>query len=269
MSVTQGWTGRFWRVGAMIVGLAAVMGGLMGANTARAGEGVSPAIMARFHFAEGEKAEKAGQHPKAVEDFEKALAITKAWPSPEMRLSYAHALVRTGRHSDALREADAYLADPGRSRLADDTAQRIRLEANPPKPGIPEKIESVTLDLGDGVTMTLNRIPAGQFAMGSPPTERDRNDNELQRAVTITKPFYLGIHQVTQLQWLAIMGTTPSHFSGFDLPVEMVSWNDAVAFCINLSAMTGRKGSVSVPNLRREGLSPSFSDMLRSFAESA
>ena len=101
--------------------------------------------------------------------------------------------------------------------------------------------EGMTLDLGDGVSMRFNPIPAGQFAMGSPPTEQGRSYAELQRPVTITKPFYLGIYEVTQIQWLTIMGTSPSRFSGSDFPVERVSWDDAVEFCNKLSEKTGRK----------------------------
>ena len=100
--------------------------------------------------------------------------------------------------------------------------------------------EGVTLDLGGGVSMRFNPIPAGRFTMGSPPEERGRDNDELQRPVTITKPFYMGIHAVTQLQWLTIMGTSPSRFSGIDLPVERVSWDDAAEFCKKLSEKTGR-----------------------------
>ena len=52
----------------------------------------------------------------------------------------------------------------------------------------------------------------------------------------ISKPFYLGIHEVTQDHYRAVMGYNPSHFKGSDdLPVESVSWLDAVEFCNKLS----------------------------------
>ncbi|MBI5761961.1 MAG: formylglycine-generating enzyme family protein [Planctomycetes bacterium] len=106
-------------------------------------------------------------------------------------------------------------------------------ERNPKKP---DKM----LDLGSGVKLAMMLIPAGEFAMGSPETEPDRLDIEGPRhRVRITKQFYMGQCEVTQAQWYAIMGNNPSHFSGADLPVEMVSWEDCQQFCRKLSAKTG------------------------------
>ena len=52
----------------------------------------------------------------------------------------------------------------------------------------------------------------------------------------ITRPFYLGVHEVTQGQYRAVTGENPSDFKGSDdLPVEGVSWDDAIAFCNTLS----------------------------------
>jgi len=66
------------------------------------------------------------------------------------------------------------------------------------------------------------------------------DDEQPQHAVKITHPFYLGTHQVTQRQYQAVMGDNPSHFSGSDLPVENVSWLDAVEFCNKLSERENR-----------------------------
>ena len=75
-----------------------------------------------------------------------------------------------------------------------------------------------------------------------------------QHEVRITRPFYLGIHEVTQAQYESVMGNNPSYFSAAgggkdkvagqstgELPVETVSWLDAVKFCNKLSEMEGRK----------------------------
>jgi len=62
------------------------------------------------------------------------------------------------------------------------------------------------------------------------------DDEQPQHPVKITRPFFLGTHPVTQGQYQAIMGSNPSDFKGSDdLPVENVSWLDAVNFCNKMS----------------------------------
>jgi formylglycine-generating enzyme required for sulfatase activity len=100
----------------------------------------------------------------------------------------------------------------------------------------------LTLDLGNGVTMKLVLIPAGTFTMGSPATEPGRSPDEgPQHEVTISKPFYMGIYTVTQMQYEQVMGANPSQYKGAGNPVEMVSWDDATEFCKKLSQKTGKK----------------------------
>jgi formylglycine-generating enzyme required for sulfatase activity len=101
---------------------------------------------------------------------------------------------------------------------------------------------ATTLYLGKQVTLKLALIPAGKFLMGSPPEEAGRAEDEgPQRAVTISRPFYMGIHEVTQAQYMVIMGNNPARFKDAARPVETVSWEDAVEFCLRLSQRTGRK----------------------------
>jgi formylglycine-generating enzyme required for sulfatase activity len=98
----------------------------------------------------------------------------------------------------------------------------------------PERIASKT-----GMVLVL--IPAGRFDMGSPDSDKDAYDNEKpQHPVRITRPFYLGVTEVTQGQYRAVTGANPSRFEGSDdHPVEQVSWNDAIAFCNKLSRIDG------------------------------
>jgi formylglycine-generating enzyme required for sulfatase activity len=99
----------------------------------------------------------------------------------------------------------------------------------------------IKVHVGD-VEFNLARIPAGTFLMGS--TEKlpckNSNNSEDQHRVTISKPFYMGVSPITQAQYQAVMNANPSHFKGDDLPVEQVSWDDAVNFCQTLSRKTGR-----------------------------
>ena len=73
----------------------------------------------------------------------------------------------------------------------------------------------------------VRRIPAGTFLMGSPESEKKPVDIETQHKVTLTRGFYLGVYQVTQEQWQAVMDNNPSHFKGEkNYPVENVFWED-------------------------------------------
>lgn len=88
----------------------------------------------------------------------------------------------------------------------------------------------------------LKVIPAGNFDMGSLDSEEGRDDIEGPVHRVNVATFALGITEVTQGQWRAIMGNNPSHFSkcGNNCPVEGVSWNDAQEFIHKLNAKTGK-----------------------------
>ena len=91
------------------------------------------------------------------------------------------------------------------------------------RPTLPGK--EIAVDLGDGVKLEMVLIPAGEFLMGSPNSDKNAGaDEKPQHRVRITKPFYLGKYLVTQEQWQAVMGNNPSLFKGPKNPVESVSW---------------------------------------------
>jgi formylglycine-generating enzyme required for sulfatase activity len=91
------------------------------------------------------------------------------------------------------------------------------------------------------VGMKLVLVPAGEFLMGSPDSDKAASaDEKPPHRVRITRPFYLGMYEVTQGQYRAVTGENPSGFKGSDdLPVESISWNDAIAFCNTLSLREG------------------------------
>jgi len=98
-----------------------------------------------------------------------------------------------------------------------------------------------TILLPGNVPLELVRIPAGSFQMGSPNTERSRYDWEGPvHTVTIAYDFYMGRYEVTQAQWLAVMGCSPGGYAwnfgqGDSYPVYYVSWDDAQAFITALN----------------------------------
>ena len=78
-------------------------------------------------------------------------------------------------------------------------------------------------------------IPAGEFDMGSPTSEKGRRDDEVLHHVVLTRGFWALETPTTQALYREVMGTNPSCFQGDDLPVETTSWDDANEFCKTLT----------------------------------
>jgi formylglycine-generating enzyme required for sulfatase activity len=99
----------------------------------------------------------------------------------------------------------------------------------------------VPLEVTNSTGMRLVLIPPGEFMMG--PAVGDSgafSDEQPQHKVRITSPYYLGATEVTREQYERVTGKKPSRFLGdLRLPVEQVSWEDAVDFCHKLSAKEG------------------------------
>jgi formylglycine-generating enzyme required for sulfatase activity len=93
--------------------------------------------------------------------------------------------------------------------------------------------------LTDGVSgMSFLELPPGRFTMGSAASEVGRNQDEMLHDVTISKPFYIGQFEVTQQEWRAVMGTSPSTFRdcGARCPVESVTFEEVQQFIEKLNA---------------------------------
>ena len=98
-------------------------------------------------------------------------------------------------------------------------------------------------EITNSIGIKLMRIPKGKFLMGSPETEEGRSKDETQHEVTISQNFYMGATEVTQAQWQKVMGNEPSKFKDDQLPVEQISWYEAVDFCKRLSEMPEEKNA--------------------------
>lgn len=103
----------------------------------------------------------------------------------------------------------------------------------------------------NSVGMRFVEVPAGQFEMGSPESEAgSRIDERPVHTVKITKPFLMGVYEVTQAEYERVIGSNPSYFSSTGpgakkidgvgterFPVEQVSWVEADAYCKKLSEL--------------------------------
>jgi len=94
------------------------------------------------------------------------------------------------------------------------------------------------------VSFDFVKIPAGKFMMGSPEDEEGRFKDEKQHEVELTKDYYMQTTELTQGQWIAVMGENPSNFKscGLDCPVENVSWGDVQDYIKRLNAMSKTGG---------------------------
>ena len=98
-----------------------------------------------------------------------------------------------------------------------------------------------------GTSITMVLVPAGEFMMGTAVSAADvarwtaagiqlYESERPQHRVVISKPFWLGKHELTQAQWRAVMRANPSHFKAARNPVENVSWNDIQRFLKKVNA---------------------------------
>jgi formylglycine-generating enzyme required for sulfatase activity len=108
--------------------------------------------------------------------------------------------------------------------------------------------------IAEGVLpLRMMQIPTGSFLMGSPEYESERSPSESPQHEVALSHFFLAKHPVTQAQWRAVavlplvnleLKANPSNFKGDNLPVEQVSWYEAVEFCDRLTLHTNRQYSL-------------------------
>ncbi len=104
-------------------------------------------------------------------------------------------------------------------------------------------------ELDGELFLDMVAIPGGVFLMGSPDYELGRRNDESPLREVHLKSFYMSKTVITQVQWRIVaswpvvkrkLNPDPSHFKGDNLPVEQVSWDEAVEFCARLSTKTGK-----------------------------
>jgi formylglycine-generating enzyme required for sulfatase activity len=98
--------------------------------------------------------------------------------------------------------------------------------------------------------MEMANVPGGSFQMGNPDTAIPNSDNERPEHAVTLAGFYMGKHEVTQKQWLTVIGSTieeqqtlagstDDNGKGDNFPIYFVNWFEAIVFCNKLSVMEG------------------------------
>ena len=153
---------------------------------------------------------------------------------------------------------------PGSGQVPIKDTVQIPIQSTPELATSPSGEEMETVITSKSTGMKLVLIPAETFLMCSSSSELDTArkadkhfdeyaaEGETHHHVKISRPFYMGVHEVTQRQFELVVGTNPSYFSehgeGSDdvryvdtqkLPVEQVTWGDALDFCRMLSERDG------------------------------
>ena len=101
---------------------------------------------------------------------------------------------------------------------------------------------TISIPVKNGISIEMVKVEAGTFMMGATSEMKGPYDNEKPlHQVTLTNDYYMGMYEVPQALWEAVMGSNPSEYKGDNLPVEMVSWNDCQEFISKLNSLTGRK----------------------------
>lgn len=167
--------------------------------------------------------------------FEQALEYEHREVSTDLKLSYWRRFLVYFSAESPFSDRDRELRQEARRRISVlerlvEHASRRDIVARPAE----ERIET-------RLKIRFRSVLPGFFRMGSPMDESDRNDDERQHEVRLTRGLWIAETPVTQGQWRSLMGNNPSHFGdcGDDCPVERVSWYAAVVFANRLSESEG------------------------------
>lgn len=101
----------------------------------------------------------------------------------------------------------------------------------PPGMVTPAGVETTAMQLAPGVDMVFVKCAAGSYYIGSPKTEWGRGEDEAGGSVRFDNEFWIARTECTQAQWQAIMKTNPAEFQGPEMPMNNVSYMEALEFC--------------------------------------
>lgn len=92
---------------------------------------------------------------------------------------------------------------------------------------------------------------SADFVLVKGGTFKNTKSNYYGKSVTVPD-FYIGKYDVTQKEWIEVMGSNPSKFKGNNLPVEMVSWYDSIEYCNKRSIKEGLQPYYNIDKNRKD-----------------
>ena len=144
-------------------------------------------------------------------------------------------------------------SDSGQDNTRDSTQDGIRESVGNSAQGSTREALTMGEDMDKQDSKEINDgfvlIQSGTFLMGSPETENWRIDDETQHEVRVSS-FYIDPYETTQAEYVRLMGEDPSTFSGDDLPVENISWLEALQYA---NAKSADKGLTPAYTITTEG----------------
>jgi formylglycine-generating enzyme required for sulfatase activity len=259
-SASPAWNGRRRAAAAVAVAVATVVGVILLQRflSQQRSVAIPRAAPATTSATRNEQAREAAQHAAELRRLQTALEEARA-----VAQSTSNANQRLQRAIDEARTSQAALASKADElQMALDEAQKSLVAATGRADGLAMKQDGLTTDvrrlsealstpdaLTNSIGMRFRLCRSGTFPMGD---ATGNSDEEPLHVVAITKPFYIGMYEVTNSQWMRVMGEVPSTWKDADQPVANVTWDDVNEFCRRLSALSEEQGAGRVYRLPTE-----------------
>lgn len=183
------------------------------------------------------------RNPELIRDFLKEFPSGRYAVAARLKLKDLDSLPPA---PEPVASATRYARVSGNKPLVTMSFTTAKVDANAKVTLIPNQtVLGYVEQLPNGVRLEMVEVIGGPFTLGASASEEGRSNEGPQQRVTVSD-FYLGKHEVTQGQWKAVMGGLPlgmsdlrSEFKGDELPVVLVSWDDAKEFIAKLNKLTG------------------------------
>jgi len=153
---------------------------------------------------------------------------------------------KTTKTKQRIRKLDLKIVEYEYKTITNDACLILGKKSSLPTRSHRGKAKYISVNLNQEIALDLIGIPKGEFLMGSPKNELEREAEESPQHIVSVRPFLIAKYPITQAQWQAVMDSNPAKFVAQNLsqsnrPIERVSWFDCQLFCQKLSELTGRE----------------------------